>query len=977
MIPSRVSLTVFGLLSCTLISAAKEPVESMPPADSIEVVSTGYGVQKKSVVTSSISKVSADDLSSSSSSSAEDALKGLAAGVNVSSSGSQPGSGAKIRVRGTGTVNNADPLYLVDGMPVEGGIDFPNPSDIESIEVLKDAASAAVYGARAANGVIIVTTRKGKNGSVRVNYDFRTGVSSPWKKRSVLNASQYLEMMNRGGTSSIDTDWQDLVFNYNAPQTQHELSLSGADEKVNYYLSLGYNTQEGIVGGQYGRSNYERLTLRSNTSYKLFDASRERDWLNRMDVSLNLSYSNIKSTSTSSGSSSGTPLSNALLLPPILSPYATDEQAAKYDQLYNYSTDDAGNTTYLGERRVMDSQGRCFFIPGGEYNNLVNPVASLSLPATQSWNEKYVASFTAQLNIFDNLVFRTSLGYDKTYNGSDGYTRLYYLSPVKQTHITKTTKETHQSYVWQVENTLNYDKVFGKHSLSVLLGQSAKESGGNMLGVIVQRLKDFDRPYISYTDALEEQGDFYAWGYPVINSRLASYFSRLSYNYHEKYMAELTVRMDGSSRFGPQNHWATFPSISLGWNLAREAFLQDASGWLSLAKFRASWGQNGNENIDDYLFAAIAQTNGNYIFGKDENIQTGTYQSGMQTPDLKWETTTQVDLGLDLGFFDGDLNFTFDYYNKLTEGMLMEINIPHYAGEVNPVGNVGSMRNSGLEFEAGYGHSFGNFSFHIGANAAYLKNTVVDYGNDTGWDNLVSKQGLGTITRAQNGMPFPYFYGYRTDGVFQNYEEIAAYVDKNGKQIMPDAVPGDVRFVDMDGNGSIDSQDRTYIGKGSPDWIWGVNLQMNWKGFDFSMLLQGSVGNDIFDASVDFSKDKANLPSYFLGCWKGEGTSNRLPRFVIGDSVNWQSSDLFVYDGSFARLRNIQLGYTLPVILSRRLMLNKLRVYFAAENLLTLTSYHGFDPEITTEGIELGIDYGATPHTRTYLFGVNLSFGGR
>lgn len=958
------------LLLCCAQALAQQPADSL--------VKTGYGVQKKSVVSSSISSVSSDDLGTSSSSSAEDALKGLAAGVNVSSSGSDPGSGAKIRVRGTGTVNNADPLYLVDGMPVEGGIDFLNPSDIESIEVLKDAASAAVYGARAANGVIIVTTRKGTHGSVRVNYDFRTGVSSPWKKRSVLNAAQYNAMLNPGAAASgTDTDWQDLVFNYKAPQSQHEMSLSGADDKVNYYLSLGYNTQDGIVGSQYGRSNYERLTLRSNTSYKLFDATQERDWLNKMDVSLNISYSNIKSTNTSSGSSSGTPLAMALLMPPVLDVYATPEQAARYEELYNYSTDEFGNRTFLGERRIMDAQGRCFLIPGGEYNNLVNPVANLSLPANKSWNEKYVASFTAQLNLLKNLVLRTSLGYDKTYNGMDGYTMLYYMSSVKQTHITKTTKETHQSYVWQVENTLNYDQSFGKHSLSVLLGQSAKESGGNMLGVIVQRLKDLNRPYISYTDALEERGDYYSWGYPVINSRLASYFSRLSYNYDEKYMAEFTFRVDGSSRFGPANHWAGFPSLSLGWNLAREKFMENTSSWLSLAKLRASWGQNGNENIGDYLFAAVTRDNGNYIFGEDEKIQTGTYQRGLSAPDLKWETTTQTDLGLDLGFFDGDLNFTFDYYDKLTEGILMEINIPLHAGDVNPIANVGKMRNSGLEFEAGYGHAFRDFTFHISANAAYLKNTMVDYGNDSGWANLVSKQGLGTITRAENGKPFPFFYGYRTDGVFQNEQEIASYVDKNGKQIMPDAVPGDVRFVDIDGNGSIDSDDRTYIGKGSPDWLWGLNLQMNYKGFDFSMLLQGSLGNDIFDASVDFTKDKANLPSYFLDCWKGEGTSNRFPRYVIGDNVNWQSSDLFVYDGSFARLRNVQLGYTLPLILSRKLMLNKLRLYVAAENLLTLTSYHGFDPEITSEGVELGIDYGATPHTRTFLFGVNLSFGGR
>ena len=979
-----------GLSLCCLAAVAGEPDDSLKVSGHAEeTVSVGYGVRRKSVVTSSISKVSSQDLGSTTSTSADDALKGMTAGVSVSSSSADPSSSSKVRIRGTGTVNNADPLYLVDGMPVEGGIDFLNPSDIESMEVLKDAASAAVYGARAANGVILVTTKKGSRGAARVNYDFRYGVSSPWRKRSVLNAAQYAEMMNQGrinaGSEPLyadpssfgeGTDWQDLVFNYNAPQSQHELSLSGADEKINYYLSLGYLSREGIVGGQYGRSSYDRLTLRSNTSYVLLDTPW-RSWLNNIKVSLNLSYSKINSTSVSSSSKSGTPLSNALQMPPILSLFATEEQAAQYDALYNYTTDDSGAASYLGERRIMDENGRVYLIPGGEYNNIVNPVAFLKLPAGKDWSEKYVGSFTAEVAIVDNLKFRTSLGYDKTYNGMDSYNILYYLSSAKQSHFTKTNKEIHQSYVWQIENTLTWDKAFGKHSLAALLGQSAKESGGNRLGVNVRNLRDVSRPYIDYTSALEENGDYYAWGAPLIASRLSSYFIRMNYDYDERYMAETTVRIDGSSRFGPSRHWATFPSVSLGWNIAREPFMEGTSGWLSAAKLRASWGQNGNENIGDYLFASVTAMNANYIFGDTESISTGTYQSGLANADLHWETTTQTDIGLDLGLFDGALSLTLDWYNKRTEGILMEVAIPKYVGDVDPTMNVGAMDNSGFEMEAGWRFSALGFDLRLSGNLSYLKNTMVDYGNDSGWANLVSEQGTGTITRAENGLPFPYFYGYKTDGIFQNYDEINTYRGKDGSLIMPSAVPGDVRFVDVDGNGKIDSDDRTYIGKGSPDWVWGVNLQAGWKGFDLSLLLQGSLGNSVFDASRSLNLDKANLPSYMLGSWNGEGTSNRYPRYVTGDSVNWQSSDLYVYDASFARLRNIQLGYTLPSRLTRRVLISNLRLYVSAENLFTLTSYHGYDPEVTTDGTSLGIDYGATPQARTFMVGLNVLFGGR
>jgi TonB dependent receptor. len=393
-----------------------------------------------------------------------------------------------------------------------------------------------------------------------------------------------------------------------------------------------------------------------------------------------------------------------------------------------------------------------------------------------------------------------------------------------------------------------------------------------------------------------------------------------------------------------------------------------------MAKVRFSWGKNGNENIGNFRYTVLTATGNNYIFGTDEVMALGVKASGLANQSLRWETSTQTDAGLDLGFFNNAFTFTVDYFKKVTDGMLMTMNIPSYVGESKPIGNVGIMQNSGVEFEAAYKFSKRDFNFHIAGNLSYLHNELIEYGNESGWANLDSFQGTGTISRAENGMPFPYFYGYKTDGVFQNLAEIAAYTNSTGGLIQPNALPGDVRFVDLDGDGVISDADRTYIGKGTPDWTWGVNLFASWKGIDFSMLWQGTIGNDIYDATRRTDITYTNLPAYMLNRWTGEGTSNRIPRFVIGDSVNWVSSDLMVYDGSYARLKNIQLGYTFPERLTKKAFISTLRLFASAENLLTFTKYHGFDPEIASGGTSLGIDYGVYPQARTFSFGINVAF---
>lgn len=803
-----------------------------------EVVVVGYGVQKKSVVTASIAKVSADDLASTAPVRMDNALKGLASGVTVTSSSGQPGAAAQIRVRGVGTIRTengaADPLYIVDGMPLEGGLDYLNPNDIASIEVLKDAASGAVYGARAANGVILVTTKTGKIGKTKVTYDFSYGWQSAWKKRDVLNASEYALMINEGAINAgiapkfsdpysygQGTNWQDEVFNNNAPMMNHQVSVSGASEKVNYLFSLGFYTQDGIVGGNFDRSNYERLTLRSNTQYTLFDESKERNWLNSLKVTSNLSYARIKSTNFDDNSTWGTPLGSALALSPILNVYDETEEAIKA-QFDKYGTT-AEYTPVYDPRN-----GKLFSIPG-EFGEMSNPIAKLSLPGDKHWSHKFVANFSAELQLWDNLKFKTSYGADLSFWGYDSYRPLYYLRSGESSTQSSAYSRKEDGTVWQLENVLMYDKSIDKHSFSVLLGQSAKKSSGSYLYGSRNNITNYSRPYIDASTGLAANADRDAAGAPSVDATLASIFARASYNYDERYMLQVTVRRDGSSRFGPNNHYAVFPSFSLGWNLTNEKFMNKRPNWLTTTKIRLSWGKNGNENIGNFKYTVLTSPGNNAIFGSSENVINGVKASGLANPDLKWEESEQLDFGLDFGFFNNALTFTADYYKKKTNGMLMEMNIPFYVGEAKPIGNVGKMENSGIELEAAYKFRVSDWNFRVSANASYLKNKLIEYGNESGWENLDSFQGTGDISRAENGKPFPFFYGYKTAGIFQNTDEVKAYKNDKGELLQPTAVPGDVRFVDVDGNGIIDANDRTDIGKGMPDWTFGFNLGVSWK----------------------------------------------------------------------------------------------------------------------------------------------------
>ena len=982
-----------------------------------DVVVIGYGVQKKSVVTASIAKVSSDDLDGKTRLRAEDALKGMAAGVNVTSSSGQPGSKSMIRIRGVGTINNSEPLYIVDGMPTDqNGMESVNPSDIESIEVLKDAASGAIYGARAANGVILVTTKKGKLGKVSVNYNFSYGWQSAWKKRDVTGATDYAILQNerrvQNGLSPLyndpynlvdandnkiigfGTNWQDLLFNDNAPIVQHDVSISGASEKVNYYLSMGYFTQDGIVGGNYGQSNYDRLTIRSNNQFNILDASKERNFLNKLDVGANLSYMRVHNTSLDANSTWGSPLGSALYLAPTLPVTLTQ---LGYDRIGEEDVPRYGQAMidrYKAYDLYYDANGYPYTIPNyvGSYNEQNNPIAMMNNNPNKNWSHKFMPKFSLDLQLYDALKYHFSYSAELSFWGYNGATlQKYYLSGNNNSDHTQAAAYKGNNTTWQIENTLTYDKTFGKHTIGVVLGQSAMKFKGDELGGSHWNLVNPNKPSINYTTGgnLELTNDadgkvtgakslVGVWGGPYTEHRLASLFARVSYNYDERYMFQGTIRRDGSSRFGSNNKYGTFPSFSVGWNVMNEAFMENTRDWLTNLKFRASWGKNGNDNIGDFAYTTLTAlgASSNYYYGKTAAMTYGSKANRLANEDLKWEESEQTNLGLDFGFWNNQLTFTVDYFMKKTNGMIIDMPIPSYVGEQRPLANVGDMKNSGWEFELGYKWNISDARFAVKANAAYLKNKLTNIGNETGFINYGINQFSDGGTRAENGQPFPFFYGYKTDGIIQNKAEADAYNSKYGTS----SKPGDFRFVDTNGDNKINSDDRTNIGNGIPDWSFGFNFDAEWKGFDLSLFFQGVSGVDIFDATYRQDIASGNYPTWVLQRWTGEGTSNTVPS--LGDSKNWVCSDMYIQDGSYLRLKNITLGYTLPRSLTNKIGINRFRAYVRAENLFTWTKYWGFDPEIgagfdndtqkhRTENS--GVDYGVYPQARTFTIGFNIS----
>ncbi len=929
-----------------------------------ELVVVGYGVQKKSVVTGAISSVKGSDLNNMQISRIEQALQGRTSGLTIAASSGQPGAAATVRVRGTTSINNSDPLYVVDGVPVDnGGIDYLNSADIESIEVLKDAASAAIYGTRAASGVILVTTKKGKSGDMLVSYNAYFGTQAPAKKLDLLNATQYAELQNEmsinGGGPKIyadpaslgkGTDWQDAIFNNNAGIQNHELSVSGGNDRSTYFASFGYFSQEGIVATDI--SKYKRINLRFNSSHKV------KEWLR---FGNNLGYSHIKSKgSLNTNSEFGGPLSSAINLDPITPIIETDP-------------DILSNPPYTTQPVVRDANGNPYGISKIVVQEMTNPLAYIETQqGNYGWSDNFVGNVYAEIEPIKGLKFRSDLGAKLAFWGSESFTPVYYLNAATYNLENNSFyRENNNGLIWNFDNTASYTKAIEKHTFTALVGssafvQNAKGVNGRYYDLPVNNFYDASLNY-SVSDDKKLAG-----GYENADHRVSSLFARLIYNYDERYMFTGIIRRDGSSRFGSNNRYGIFPSASFGWLASREKFWPE-NRVVTYLKVRGSYGVTGNDNIGDFQYVSTVSGGRNYYFGDETNV-IGYSPNAPGNPDLKWEETSQSNIGFEASLWE-NFSLVFDLYSKKTTGMLRPIILPAYVGSGNPTGNVASMTNKGFELELGYRKQIGDLYVDVKGNTSYLKNEITDLGTVDYIAGASFQSSTYEISRLAVGHPIGAFYGFQTLGIFKKQSDVLNYVDpETGDPIQPNAEPGDLKFADLNGDGKIGPEDRTFIGDPTPTWTFGFTASAAYKGFDIMVFGQGVAGNDIFNGLRRLDITSANWTTAALDRWTEDNRSTDFPRLVLGDpNKNFTSpSSFYLSNGSYFRIKTLQIGYTLPKSILSSIGFQKLRVYVSSNNLFTITGYEGYDPEIG--GSSFGIDRVIYPQARSFLAGVNVTF---
>lgn len=923
-----------------------------------EVVVVGYGTQKKGLITGAIASVKTDEIVQTPVLRVEQALQGRIPGVVVTNLSGQPGDAPTVRIRGAGTNGSADPLYIVDGFPVSG-IDFLTPGDIETMSVLKDAASAAIYGARGANGVVLITTKKGTKKALSISYEGYAGIQNPWKKVAVLDSREYMIMMNEGAanagnampytdvnTATHNTDWQDELFNKNAPIASHQISATGGTDNSMYSTSIGYFSQQGIVGGK--KSQFDRYSYRLNSEHKAGE---------RFTLGTSLVYTQLQRQSINSNQEFGGLLNNAINLDPLTPLIETDPVL-----LASYN-----------ENAVRNSAGEYYGISTRVAQEIVNPLARLEVTHGNTTVDKIVGNLSGELKILEGLKYKIQGGIDASFVTTDGYTPVYYLNSAQINAKSTVNKSVDRRFIWQLENILSYEKTFNdRHFVQALVGTTALENSyenlsGSKAGLLT------NNPDNAYINMADDEPSMKSGG-GANESSLLSFFGRANYSFDERYLFTATLRRDGSSKFGANNKYATFPSFSAGWVLSDENFLDNLS-FVDYAKLRASWGQNGSESIlASYPWAATIGTGFGYTF--DNTFVSGSIPAQVANPNIKWEASEQTNIGLDLQMLNNKVQFTVDYYIKTTKDQIILVQIPGTVGAVNnnqPV-NGGNVQNRGIELSLAYNNTIGDFSYSASGNIAFNKNEVLNTAG--GPQPGASYSTYGIASRYEEGFPVAYFWGFKTDGIFQNQAEVDAHVNADGNSLQPNAQPGDVRFVDRDNSGAIDDKDRTMIGNPTPKATYGVNLSANYKGFDFSIFLQGVYGNDIFNGLKRHDLTTSNMPAYFLGRWTGEGSTNELPRFSWSDANgNWtRISDLYIENGAYARIRNLQIGYTLP-LKQWNAPLSKVRVYASFDNLATFTKYRGYDPEIGARApLDISIDRGIYPQPRTYRMGLNVTF---
>jgi TonB-linked SusC/RagA family outer membrane protein len=886
-----------------------------------EVVVVGYGTQRKSDLTGSVGSIKSTELQKVAASNVTQALQGKIAGVNVSSASGRPGEGPVIRIRGTGTLNNANPIYVVDGLILDN-IDFLNSSDIENIEVLKDASSAAIYGTRGANGVVLITTRKGIRGQkARFSFNAYNGIQQVAKKIDLSTGAEYARLVNEFYTNSggkppyanpdafgTGTDWQNEIFR-DASIQNYNLNVSGGSEAMTYSISGDAFLQDGIIKSSY----FNRYSLRVNNEYNLIKGVK---------LGHNLSFISSNNNREPGGI--------------VFNSYAADPTVIAINENGKF-----GSTS--------------------TNSNVSNPAAQLRYNSyNRGYGQQINGNAYVEIYPIKNLTARNSFGFNSINSRGKSYEPQFEVDDKQRNPQSRINAEFSRYNDWQWENTLNYSRQLGVHRFSILAGYTQQARGGERIGGSRQRLIG-DTEEFFYLDAGDVET---ATNYNIGNNpeRYQSYLFRANYNFKERYLFTATFRRDGSSKFGSERRYGNFPAFAVAWRVKEEPFLKKVE-FIDNLKLRASWGRLGNDKFPSDAAIPTVTNNLSAVFGGAETLNFGASLISLANPFLQWEQTSSTDLGAELGFIDNRLTLEVEYYSRNTNKILVPVPIPDYVGSAsNPYVNAANVRNSGLDLTLNYRSSVGKFNYHLGVLGSTLKNEVRSLG--TGNEAL-----FANATRTTVGRPIGSFYGYKVVGVYQNAEEIAQHPAREA------VVPGDLRFEDANGDGIIDSQDRTWLGSPIPNLVYGFNLGFDAYGFDFSIDFNGVSGNKIYNGKR--AARGFGIPNYeasFLNRWTGPGTSNTEPRITNG-GYNYQISDRFLENGAYFRLRSAVLGFSLPKKLLEHIKLNSLRVYASGNNVFTWTKYSGFTPEISSENVlQVGIDGGVYPLSRTWLAGINITF---
>ena len=970
-------ILVFSFIGFTpqeIIVSGKNKIDvTLEPeaSDLEEVVVVGYGVTKKKLSTGANLNVKGENIQELAPNNAINALQGISPGVSLTRNNGMPGETAKINIRGMGTIGNSNPLYIVDGVTVNN-IDYLSPSDIESIDVLKDAASAAIYGARAANGVILVTTKKGtqtENKKVDVNLNTYWGWQNVYKKPDVLNAQEFAMIQNEGRLndglplwdySSLVPDWDkiesgqwhgtnwfDEMTKKNAMVQNYALNMSWGNTRSVYSLGASYYSNDGVLGKQVD-PRFKRITLRFNSDHILY----EKNNLKIIKFGENFTYTNsVRVAIKASG----------IYWNDIRSAFATSPFLPLYDSTGDYH----------------------YAIP---WNPLeFNPIAKMEYDGKYVWpkNNKMVGNFYLNIQPIKNLHIRSSFGFNTGVGSNRHWVPKYQISDNKLNPYEWTSQSIHTSFAYTFTNTVSYDFDLNQdHHFKLLAGtemykvtRSLSINGKNQNGIFGDAEHAYLDNYPIIDPSLTDLGGRDNYGHAIL-----SYFSRVSYNYKERYLLTAVLRADGSSNFAKGHRWGTFPSIAAGWVITNENFMKNIKG-LDFLKLRASWGQNGNENIGAFQYSSsITYNAASYFFGPDKTIEyLGGYPSRVPNPDITWETSEQTDIGIDMYVLDSRLKFNFDIYKKLTKDWLVTAPILATAG-TNPSSiNGGTIENKGIEVALGWSDYGKDFSYGITGTFAYNHNEVTEIANDEkiihGPSNVLT-QGMGEMYRAQVGYPIAYFWGFQTDGIIQNQAEADAYnstISSDPRAITPG--PGDFRFVDQNGDGIINDDDKVMLGDPNPKINYGIQINLEYKGAYLNFTGIGQAGMQVVKSYRMWNKPWDNYTTDVFNRWHGEGTSNTYPNITSSGNQNMlQMSDFFVEDAGFFRIANLTIGYDLSRLHFWPIKSTKL--YFQGQNLLILTNYSGLDPEVGYGPTKWasGIDIGTYPQPRSLLVGLQINF---